>query len=316
MDDTDYFLRFVHYHDRCNFFLFHGVESFAREHVRADGLRILGHSAGGGQGESCSSLLFHQAAEVAVGDDAGEFSIGLKHGGHTEFLRAHFVKDVGHFCFQRDARKSVGGVHQVLDAEKFFAEAAGGVKRGEVVVAEIATFKKRDGKCVADGHCDGSARGWREIQGTGFFFHADVESDVAGFGESGFEIAGQSDERNFEALERFEEMNDFFGLAAVRDGDERVAAREHAEVAVERFGGMKKERWSAGAGERCRNFSRDEAGLAHAGENDAAFAGEEEVDGFFEGGVEARENVLNGLRFDFKNSTRCVEAHTNVIPGA
>jgi hypothetical protein len=30
-----------------------------------------------------------------------------------------------------------------------------------------------------------------------------------------------------------------------------------------------------------------------------ALAGKEDVDGLFEGGVKARENVLNGLRLDF-----------------
>ena len=132
-------------------------------------------------------------------------------------------------------------------------------------------------------------------------------------GERGFQVAGQSDEWDFEAFERFEETDDFFGFAAVGDGDQSVAASEHAEVAVESFAGMKKERWRAGAGECGGDFSRDEAGLAHAGEDDAAFAGEEEIDGFFEGGVEACKNVLDGLGFDFEDAAGGVEAHEGVI---
>src|SRR5580698_10730719 len=108
-------------------------------------------------------------------------------------------------------------------------------------------------------------------------------------------------------------MNDFFGFAAVGDGDEHVAAREHAEVAVEGFAGVKKEGWSAGAGECCRYLARDETGFSHAGENDAAFAGEEKIDGFFEGGVEAREDVLDGLGFEFEDAAGGVEAHAGVI---
>ena len=46
-------------------------------------------------------------------------------------------------------------------------------------------------------------------------------------------------------------------------------------------------------------FRADQAGFAHAGDDDAAFAGEEDVDGFFEGGIQAGEDVLDGLGFDF-----------------
>ena len=251
VDYAYYLLRFVYDDDRCDFFLFHCIEGFAGEDVRADGLRVSRHGIACGKRESCAALFFHQAAEVTVGDDAGEFSIGGEHGGHAKFLGAHFVEDVGHFRFERDARESVGGVHQMLDAKELFAEAASGVERGEVVVAEVAAFEERNGERVADGHCNRGARGRSEIQGARFFFHADVERDVAGFGERGFEIAGQRDERDFETFERFEEMDDFLRFAAVGDSDERVAARKHAEVAVESFAGVKEEGWRTGAGECC-----------------------------------------------------------------
>ena len=122
-------------------------------------------------------------------------------------------------------------------------------------------------------------------------------------------LAGQRDERHLQALQRFEQADDFFGFAAVGDGQDGVAAREHAEIAVQRFGGMQEEGWRAGAGKRGGDFSADEAGFAHAGDDDAAFAGEQEVDGFFEAGVEAREDVLDGLRFDLEDAARGVEAH-------
>ena len=124
-----------------------------------------------------------------------------------------------------------------------------------------------------------------------------------------FRIAGERDEGDFEALEGFEEIDDFLGFAAVGDGEERVAAGEHAEIAVEGFGGMKKKGWRAGAGEGGGDFAADEAGLAHAGDDDAAFAGEEEIDGVDEGGVEAREDILDGLGFDAENAAGGVEAH-------
>ena len=132
-------------------------------------------------------MFFHQAAEVAVGDDAGEAAVGMSDGGHAEAFVAHFVDDVGHGGVGCDAGQRVAGVHEVFDAEEFAAEAAGGMQRGEIVVAEIAAFEERHGEGVADGHRDRGAGGGREIQGAGFFFDADVESDVAGFGERGID---------------------------------------------------------------------------------------------------------------------------------
>ena len=45
---------------------------------------------------------------------------------------------------------------------------------------------------------------------------------------------------------------------------------------------------------------------------DAAFAGEEQIDGTIEGGIEAREEIADGLRFDAQDAAGGVQAHRNV----
>src|SRR5579871_2174176 len=72
---------------------------------------------------------------------------------------------------------------------------------------------------------------------------------------------------------------------------------------------MKEEGGRAGTGECRGDLAGDESGFAHASENDTAFAGKKEIDGFFERGVEAREDVLDGLGFDFEDTAGGVEAH-------
>ena len=57
---------------------------------------------------------------------------------------------------------------------------------------------------------------------------------------------------------------------AAPEREHRVAARQHAEVAVTRFRRMQEEGGRAGGGEGRRDLLRDEAGLAHAGGDDAA----------------------------------------------
>src|SRR5260221_10189240 len=169
------------------------------------------------------------------------------------------------------------------------------MERGEIVMLETAAVEKGNGEGIADGHGYRGAGSGSEIEGAGFLFYADVENDLAGFGQRGFGIAGERDDGNFEALERFEEIQDFLGFATVGDGEESVATREHAEIAVKCLSGVKKERWRAGAGKGGGDFAANQAGLAHAGDDDAAFAGEEEIDGADKGIVEAGEDVLASL---------------------
>src|SRR5258705_13376539 len=71
---------------------------------------------------------------------------------------------------------------------------------------------------------------------------------------------------------------------------------------------MQEEGGRAGAGKRGGDFAAYEAGLAHAGDDDAGFAGEKKIDRADEGIVEAREDVLDGLGFDAKNAAGRFEA--------
>ena len=55
--------------------------------------------------------------------------------------------------------------------------------------------------------------------------------------------------------------------------------RDHAEIAVARLGRMDELRRRAGRGEGGGDLARDMAALAHAGDDDAARRGGEQVDG-------------------------------------
>ena len=122
-------------------------------------------------------------------------------------------------------------------------------------------------------------------------------------------FAGEGDKAHLQPLQGFEQTHDLFGFAAVGDGQESVAAGEHAHIPVKSFGRVQEKGGGSRAGECCGDFSSDEAGFSHAGDHDAAFAGEQKVHRFFEAGIETRQDVLNRLRFDFENAARGVEAH-------
>ena len=185
-----------------------------------------------------ATLFFHQAAQVAVGDDAGQATVDVEHGRHAEISCCSFRGRLR--AFLRRERREGGRRRRALvfDAEEFFAEAACGMERGEIVVAEVAAFEEGDGQGVADGHGDSGAGCGREVERAGFFLDADVEGDVAGFGERGVGFAGQRDERDFQALQGFEELDDLFGFAAVGDCDQRC---RRGRACQDRRGGLRRD---------------------------------------------------------------------------
>ena len=81
---------------------------------------------------------------------------------------------------------------------------------------------------------------------------------------------------------------------------------------MQRFGWVQEEGRRAGAREGGGYLSRYQAGLAHACDYDSALAGEEEIDGFLEGFVEASEDILDGLGFDLQDAAGGFEAHGEV----
>src|SRR6266581_6820444 len=197
----------------------------------------------------------------------------------------------------------------MFHAQEFPAKTSGGMERGKIIGTKAAAFEERDGQRVAHGHRHGGACRGREIQRTGLFLDAYVQHHVARFRQRGMKFASQKDDGHFQALERFEQANDLFGFAAIGDGQESISTGEHAQIAVQGFRSVQKKGWSAGAGKGGGNFSADETRLSHAGDDDAPFADEQDVHGFVEAGVQPREHVLNGLRFDLEHTPRGIKAH-------
>ncbi len=73
-----------------------------------------------------------------------------------------------------------------------------------------------------------------------------------------------------DAFECGEEAQDLLGFTGGGEREHEVAPGEHAQIAMDGFGGMEEERGRAGGGERSGDLLRDDAALAHAGDDDAA----------------------------------------------
>ena len=238
----------------------------------------------------------------AVGDDAEQVAVGFGDGGEAEPFAAHFVDHVGHFRRRPARAERPRPRASAPQRGAAFCRAAAGMQRREIVFFESAPLEQRDGQRVAHGHGGGGGSGGREIQRAGFFFHGDVEDDVAGRAsvERGLAVSvisgtpsrftASSNSTN-SSVSPLEEM-----------ASSTSSAGKHAQVAVQRFGGVQKKRRRAGAGKGGGDFAADQAGFAQSGDHDAAFAAIEEFDGALEARIKALDQAGDGFGLDAQDT--------------
>src|SRR2546429_1148887 len=94
------------------------------------------------------------------------------------------------------------------------------------------------------------------------------------------------------------------GLTGVGQRQHRIPAGDHAEVAVPGFRGVQKKGRCAGTGKRRRDLAGDMPALAHAGDHDAAVAGEAHAAGLRERGPEPCGERLDRARLDGERAPR------------
>ena len=93
--------------------------------------------------------------------------------------------------------------------------------------------------------------------------------------------------------ERRQQLHDLVRLAALREHQHDIVGVDAAQVAVKGLGRMQKVGPRAGRGQRGGNLLPDQAGLAHAGDDHAALAGEQQLHGLAERCVEPVRNFPN-----------------------
>ena len=191
------------------------------------------------------------------------------------------------------------GMHHVADAgQQFAAQAAAGMIAGEVHRFELNGFDDGDGQCITHGH-GGQGRGSRgQVVRAHFALNGDVKPDAGVFGQGRFAVAGHGDDFVAEGFQTRDQLDQFFGLAAVADQDQYVARFEHAQIAMESFGRVQEEAWGAGGSESRDHFFPDQAGLAHAADYGAALATEEQLDSALKLTIETVCHLSDSLRLD------------------
>ena len=201
-------------------------------------------------------------------------------------------------------RHGIAGAHDVADVhQQPPPQASGRVRAREVVARETAGIQQRHGKRVAHGERRGGAGGGREIVRAGLLFHAAIEHGVGLARKARVAVAGEGDELGAHALDDRQDQQDFVGLAGVRQRQYHVGGRDHAEVAVRGLARMHEERRRAGGGERGGDLVADVTGFAHAGDDHAPGAGEDDLAGARELRVHALGERGQRVRLDLDDVT-------------
>src|SRR5262249_6609992 len=123
---------------RGNFRLVEKLQCLARQLVRTDGFGRGGHYR---VDRGLQQIPSHMTAQVAVGDDAGQFSGSLDDGDTAEAFGGHFNDRFRHRSAAPNQRHSRAWMHDVADELQRCAKLAARMKHAEIDGSEAATFK-------------------------------------------------------------------------------------------------------------------------------------------------------------------------------
>ena len=196
-------------------------------------------------------LTIDDAAQITIGEHAQYALLRIDHSSKAQALAGHFDKTRCQRGIWPHAGQFIAAAHDIGNMQQqLAAEAATRMRTGKIFGSEAACFEQGDSQCITHGQRGSGAGGRGQIVRTGFFGNADIEIDVGRLRQRGGAAASDGDDRQAQSLEVRQQHHHFGCFAGVGNGDDHVAARHHAQIAVRGFGRMEKERGCARAGQR------------------------------------------------------------------
>ena len=257
-------------HEIVDAMAFEQVQNFHREFVLMDRDGIERHQiAHEAVGDFCVGL--EVADEIAVGENAEQLAFFIGDDGGAGADVGHRFQDGANRRVGRDHGERVARPHDLMDAQKQAApDHSGRMEAGEIFLLEAARFEQDHRERVAEREHDGGARGGREIQRTSFLLDIDVENDVRVLRQAGIRVAANGDDLHLKSRDGRQDSQHLFGLAAGAQGEDDVAVRDHAEIAMQRVQGIEHDGGRTGAGERRSDLVPDVPRFPHADHDDFA----------------------------------------------
>ena len=215
-------------------------------------------------------IVAHVAAEIAVRDDADEIAVAVGDADAAKALGRHLQHRIRHLGAERGERDRLAAVHDVAGEFQQRAEPAAGMQQAEIDRGEAAAFQERDRQRVAERQLHERGGGRREIVRAGLASLRQHQRHIGGLAERAVAVRGHGHQADPEAPRIVDQVLELGGFARPRQRHDDVVGRDHAEIAMARFAGMHEKRRRSGGGQGRRDLAGDVAGLAHAGDDDAA----------------------------------------------
>jgi hypothetical protein len=129
--------------------------------------------------------------------------------------------------------------------------------------------------------------------------------EVAGAGEGGIFLGREREQMDTQSLDGFEQLDELLGFAAGGNGQQHIVGGQHAQVTVQSFDSVQEKGRRSGAGKGGGSLAADEPRFSQTGDDHAAFAGVEKLDGFFEAIVEALDQSGDCFRLNSQDTLGC-----------
>ena len=268
VDEADRFALGIDDDEVVNVPLVEDVDGVGGEGVLAQADRLAGHHLGQRLAEHAIALG-QVAAQVAVGEDAGQFAAFVDHADAAGLGLTHdeqCVTDDGGLRGHRVARATAHDVGYL--EQQCPADGTARVAFRKFRFFEAASVEHGHGEGVTHDERGGGAGGGGHVEGAGLLWHFDVEHDLGVFSQRGARRRGHGDDLHGESPDGRQKVDQLVGLAGVAQGEQDVAVVEDAEVAVHGVDGVEQHGGRAGAGEGGGDLAADVAGFADAEDDD------------------------------------------------
>src|SRR5678815_4823827 len=157
--------------------------------------------------------------------------------------------------------------HHFLDLGQLPPQASARMEAGEVRRREAASLADDEGQRVSESHHRRRRRAWRESERASFLNGPQIERNRRAASERALRLAGHSDERRAETLQRRNEAGDFFGFATRGEDKSDVLLVNPPKVPMNSFRRMEKIASRPRGAKRGSNLLPDVSRLPHAADN-------------------------------------------------
>lgn len=135
--------------NRTGLVLFHDVQGFRSQLMVGNDPRVLGHHGIDRPLEEVGPC-FQAAADVAVGDQADEFTVFIYDGYGTQALFGHEEEGILDDAVFADDRVVLAFMHDIVDSEQeFLAQGSAGMEDAELFLGEMVLRQEDDSQGIA-----------------------------------------------------------------------------------------------------------------------------------------------------------------------